>query len=124
MTIGKVKTMPVPKEFASFFKRLVDKSRKSEINWRATGQPDAFRVDFADFAIDAAQESDKRIRVRVLNDAGVCVADFAVDDDDDDWLGAVGLINSAKRTVLKVDQTMRRAMEELAKEGVVGEGSS
>ena len=28
--------MAIPKEFMAFFLRLVDKSRKSEVNWKAT----------------------------------------------------------------------------------------
>jgi len=34
----------------------------------------------------------------------------------------VSLINSASRKVTKVDVTVRRAMEELAKDGPIGEG--
>jgi hypothetical protein len=43
--------MPVPTELRAFFNNLVEKSKKSEINWEAHGGPDAYRVRFADFSI-------------------------------------------------------------------------
>jgi hypothetical protein len=116
------RTMPVPIEFGPLFTSLVDKSRRSEINWAATARPNVYRVRFPDFSIVVSQEGGHRgtVRVQLLNDQGEPSADIAVDDRDDEWLGAVGLFNSAERKVLKVGRTMRRAMEELEKQGVVG----
>ena len=59
--------------------------------------------------------------IELLNDQGQPAATIAVDDRDDEWLGAVSLINSANRKVSKIDQTMSRAMEELAKDGAIGQ---
>lgn len=112
--------MPVPKELLPFFTRLVDKSKKSEINWQTTGQPEAFRVTFPDMAIAIALEGDRLVRIKLLNDQGLAAAEMVVDDGEDEWLGAVSLINSAKRKVMRIDQTMQRAMEELGKDGPVG----
>ena len=113
--------MPVAKELVPFFTRLVEKSKKSEINWRDTGQADAFRVTFRDMAVTIEMEGNRLVRIQLLNDRGDVVEVITVDDDDDEWLGAVGLINSAKRKVTKKDVTMRRVMEELAKDGPIGE---
>ena len=118
--------MPVPTEFTPFFTSLVDKSKKSEINWEATGQPDAYRVRFSDFSISVSQENGQppSIRVQLLNDQGQPTVVMSIDDGDDEWLGAVGLMNSADRKVRKIGRTMQRAMEELGKQGPVGlEGS-
>jgi hypothetical protein len=69
-----------------------------------------------------SQEAGHRgsVRVQLRNDQGEPSAVISVDDRDDEWLGAVGFFNSAERKVLKVGRTMRRAMEELEKHGVVG----
>ena len=113
--------MPVPEEFLPFFTSLVDKSRKSEINWEEMGQSDAYRVRFSDFSISVSQEGDKPIvRIQLFNDHGGPTAVITVNDEDDEWLGAVGLINSAERKVRKLGQTLQRAMEELGKEGPIG----
>jgi hypothetical protein len=114
--------MPVPIEFRPLFTSLVDKSRRSEINWEATAQPNVYRVRFPDFSIVVSHEGGHRgsVRVQLLNDQGEPSAVISVDDRDDEWLGAVGLFNSAERKVLKVGRTMRRAMEELERQGVVG----
>jgi len=114
--------MPVPIEFMPFFTSLVDKSRMSEINWEATGRPDAYRVRFSDFSIVVSQKGDRptSIRVQLLNDQGEPTAVITIDDRDEEWLGAVGLFNSADRKVRKLGRTMRRAMEELGKQGAIG----
>jgi hypothetical protein len=114
--------MPVPIEFMAFFTSLVDKSRQSEINWEATGQPDTYRVRFSDFSIQVSQKdgTPPSIRVQLLNDRGEPTAVLSIDDRDDEWLGAVGLFNSADRKVRKLGRTMRRAMEELGKRGPIG----
>jgi len=113
--------MPVPAELRPFFTSLVDKSRRCEINWEATGRADSFRVRFSDFSIVVAQEGDKPfVHVQLLNDRGDVTAAIRVDDKDEEWIGAVGLINSAARKVKKIGHTMRRAMEELGKDGLVG----
>ncbi len=114
--------MAIPKDFMAFFLRLVDKSRKSEVNWVATDRTDAFRVTFSDMAISISLEGDEPIvRIQLLNNEGDPAAAMTVDDGDDEWLAAMSLINSANRKVTKIDETMRRAMEELGKEGTVGE---
>lgn len=114
--------MPVPKHLMAFFLRLVDKSKKAEINWEATGQPDAFRVTFADVAISISLEGNKPlVRIQLLNDRGDPAAVITVDDGDDEWIGAMSLINTANRKVTKIDKTMQRAMEELGREGTVGQ---
>ena len=51
--------MPVPTELRSFFTNLVEKSKRSEINWEANGGPDAYQVRFADFAIGIRQDETK-----------------------------------------------------------------
>ena len=81
--------MPVPTEFMPFFTSLVDKSKKSEINWEATGQPDAYRVRFSDFSISVSQENGQppSIRVQLLNDQGQPTVVMSIDDGDDEWLG-------------------------------------
>jgi hypothetical protein len=113
--------MPVPEEFQPFFTSLVDKSRRSEINWEAIGQSDAYRVTFSDFSISISQDGDKPVvRIQLFNDHGGPTATITVDDGDDEWLGAVGLINSAERKVRKLGQTLQRAMEELGREGPIG----
>lgn len=114
--------MPVPIEFRPFFTSLVDKSRRSEINWEATGRPAAYRVRFPDFSIVVSEEGDKptSIRVQLLNDQGEPTAVISVDDRDEEWLGAVGLFNSADRKVRKLGTTLGRAMEELGKRGAIG----
>ena len=114
--------MAIPKEFMAFFLRLVDKSRKSEVNWEATGGKDTVRVTFSDIAINISLVGDKpEVRIQLLNDEGVPAAVMSVDDGDDEWLAAMSLINSANRRVTKIDRTMQRAMEELGKEGTVGQ---
>ena len=113
--------MPVPTELRPFFSRLVEKSKRSEVNWRPGDRPEAFRVTFPDVAIHAWQDGERRIRIELLNDRGDTAASIAVEFGDEEWIGAVALINSAGRKVSKLDTTMRRAMEELAKEGPVGE---
>lgn len=115
--------MPVPKELMQFFSKLVDKSKKSEINWQATGQSDAYRVTFPDMAISISLEGTKLVRIQLLNDQGEPAAAIAVNDGDEEWLGAISLINSANRKVTKIDTTMRRALEELGKDGAIGEKS-
>ncbi|MGD8289983.1 MAG: hypothetical protein PVJ80_17465 [Gemmatimonadota bacterium] len=114
--------MPVPIEFKSFFTSLVDKSRRSEINWESTSEPDVYRVRFTDFSIVVSQTVGRSpsVRVQLLNDRGEPTAVISVDDQDDEWLGAVGLFNSADRKVRKLGRTMRRAMEELEKQGPIG----
>jgi hypothetical protein len=114
--------MPVPIEFMPFFTSLVDKSRQSEINWEATSRPEVYRVRFSDFSIVVSQDGGKppSVCVQLLNDQGEPTAVISIDDRDDEWLGAVGLFNSADRKVRKLGRTMRRAMEELGKHGSIG----
>jgi hypothetical protein len=114
--------MPVPIEFMPFFTSLVDKSRKSEINWEATGRRGEYRVRFSDFSIVVSEEGGKpsSIRIQLINDQGEPTAVISIDDRDEEWLGAVGLFNSADRKVRKLGRTMRRAMEELGKQGAIG----
>jgi len=114
--------MPVPIEFMPFFTSLVDKSRKSEINWEATAQPNTYRVRFSDFSIVVSEEAGRptSIHVQLLSDTGDATAVISIDDRDEEWLGAVGLFNSADRKVRKLGRTMRRAMEELEKQGSIG----
>lgn len=116
--------MPVPNELMPFFQNLVEKSKKSEINWEATGPRDSFAVRFPDFSIRIAQEGQKpSVVVRLLNDEGVVVTEFKVSDQEEEWIMAVSLINSADRKVRKAGRTLQRAMEELSKSGLVGLGS-
>ena len=116
--------MPVPTELMPFFKQLVEKSKRSEINWEAAGRPDAYAVRFPDFAIQIIQEGTKpSVLVRLHNDDGNVVTDFKVTDRDDEWIMAVSLINSADRMVRKAGRTLQRAMEELGKTGLVGLGA-
>lgn len=114
--------MPVPKDFMPFFTGLVDKSRRSEIHWEATAHPNAHRVRFPDFSIVVSEEggSPPSIRVELINDRGEPTAVLRIDNRDDQWLGAVGLFNSADRRVRKLGRTLHRAMEELGKRGPVG----
>jgi hypothetical protein len=113
--------MPIPEDLKPFFSSLVAKSKKLEINWEATGNADSFRVTFSDFAIGISQEGSKPVvRIQLLNDTGDIASEMTVDDGDDDWLGALSLINTAKRKVTKIDRSLQRAMEELGKEGTVG----
>jgi len=60
------------------------------------------------------------ICVQLLNDRGETTAVITVDDRDEEWLGAVGLFNSADRKVRKLGRTMRRAMEGLGKQRAIG----
>lgn len=116
--------MPVPNELMPFFQNLVEKSKKSEINWESAGGRDAYLVRFPDFSIRIAQESHKpHVVVRLHNDAGDLVSEFKVNDQEDEWIMAVSLINSADRTVRKAGRTLQRAMEELGKAGVIGLGA-
>lgn len=117
--------MPIPEDLRPFFSKLVDKSKKMEINWEATGQKDSFRVTFSDIAITVSLEGNKPpVRIQLLNDKGDPAAVITVDDADDDWISAMSLINSANRKVTKIEKTMLRAMEELGKEGPVGQEPS
>ena len=43
-----------------------------------------------------------------------------IEKEDDEWIGAVSLINSADLKVRKVGRTLGRAMEELSKQGPIG----
>ena len=117
--------MPIPEDLNPFFSMLVDKSRKLEINWEATGEADSFRVTFSDIAISISLEGNKPfVRIQLLNDKGDPATVITVDDGDEEWLGAMSLINSANRKVRKIDQSLQRAMEELGKEGTVGQEPS
>jgi len=116
--------MPVPTELAPFFKNLVDKSKKSEINWEAAHQPDSYVVRFPDFSIQISQDGTKPyVAIQLHNDEGAMVTDFKVNSQDAEWIGAVSLINSADRKVRKAGRTLQRAMEELGKTGVIGLGA-
>lgn len=113
--------MPVPIELRPFFTNLVDKSKKSEINWEADSGSDAYRVRFAEFAIGIQQDqTNHSVRIQLFNDRGDSTAVIKVDKEDDDWIGAVSLINSAGLKVRKVGRTLSLAMEELGKEGPIG----
>jgi hypothetical protein len=113
--------MPVPLELKPFFTGLVEKSRKSEINWEANGGSDAYRVRFEDFAIGISQDQrTSTVRVQLLNDRGEPTAVINVEKGDDEWIGAVSLINTADLKVRKVGHTLGRAMEELGRAGLVG----
>ncbi len=117
--------MPVPKDMMTFFSRLVEKSKKSEINWKATTDTDTFIVTFPDLSITISLVGEKPVvRVQLLNDEGAPTSVITVDDADDEWIAAMSLINSANRKVRKIDQTMLHAMEELGKDGPVGEEST
>ena len=116
--------MPVPTELMPFFQNLVEKSKKSEINWEAAGRPDAYTVRFPDFAIQIVQEGTKPyVLIRLHNDDGMAVTDFKVTNQDEEWIMAVSLINSADRKVRKAGRTLQRAMEELGKTGLIGLGA-
>ena len=113
--------MPVPTELRPFFNNLVEKSKKSEINWEANGEPDAYRVRFADFSIGIDQDERKpSVRIRLLNDREEPTAVITVEKADEEWIGAISLINSAGLKVRKVGRTLGRAMEELGKKGPIG----
>ncbi|NNF13453.1 MAG: hypothetical protein HKN72_09525 [Gemmatimonadetes bacterium] len=116
--------MPVPTELRPFFTSLVDKSRKSEINWEADGHSDAYRVRFTDFAIGISQDERKPVvLVRLFNDREEPTTVIEVTQADEEWIGAVSLINSANLKVRRVGQTLHRALEELGKDGPIGLGS-
>ncbi len=113
--------MPVPQELKPFFTQLVDKSKRLEINWEAGARSDAFRVRFTDFSIAVSQEGRaSSVRVQLLNEDGYVTADFTVDDKDDEWIMAVALTNSADRKVRNAGRTLRRALEELGRDGPIG----
>ncbi|MDH3206935.1 MAG: hypothetical protein OEO79_09995 [Gemmatimonadota bacterium] len=86
------------------------------------GPPRRLSRSFLRFSIVVSQEGHKAasIRVQLLNDRGEHTAVISIDDRDEEWLGAVGLFNSADRKVRKLGRTMRRAMEELGKRGAIG----
>ena len=116
--------MPVPTELKEFFTNLVEKSRRSEINWEAEGPADTYRVRFPDFAIVVAQDQQRpAVRMQLLNDRGGATTIITVEKGDEEWLAAVSLINSANRKIRKVDHTLRRALEELQKDGAIGLGA-
>ena len=113
--------MPVPIELRPFFTNLVEKSKKAEINWEADTESDAYRVRFAEFAIGIHQDqASHSVHIQLLNDRGDPTAVIKVDKEDDDWIGAVSLINSADLKVRKVGRTLGLAMEELGKPGPIG----
>lgn len=113
--------MSVPTELRQFFTSLVEKSKKSEINWEAHGGPNSYRVRFSDFAIRVSQDEQRpSVKIQLLNDRGEPTAVIDVRKEDEDWIRAVSLINSAHLKVRKVGQTLGRAMEELGKSGAVG----
>ena len=113
--------MAVQTELKPFFNGLVEKSKRAEINWEAAGPKDSYRVRFSDFSIAIDQDPHRpMVRIQLLNDAGEATAVITVGKEDEEWIGAVSLINSADRTVRKVGQTLSRAMEELGKEGAIG----
>lgn len=113
--------MPVPTELRPFFTSLVEKSKRSEINWEAHGGPHSFRVRFNDFGIRVSQDEQRpSVRIQLLNDRGEPTAVIDVRKEDEDWIRAISLINSANLKVRKVGQTLGRAMEELGKPGAVG----
>ncbi len=115
--------MPVPTELRSFFDSLVEKSRRSEINWESDGVSDSYRVRFADFTIAIrADEARPAVFIQLLNDQGEQATVITVQQGDEQWIGAVSLINSANLKVRKVGETLRRALEELEKEGPIGLG--
>lgn len=117
--------MPVPTELRPFFTGLVEKSRKSEINWEADGRGDAYRVRFDDFAIGISQDERKpEVLVRLYNDRDEPTTVITVNQGDEEWIGAISLINSANLKVRKVGQTLRRAMEELGRDGPIGLGKA
>ena len=116
--------MPVPAELRPFFTNLVEKSKRSEINWEAEQRADAYRVRFPDFSIVVSQDSHRHsVQLQLLNDRGGATTVLSVEKGDEEWLAAVSLINSANRKVRKIDHTLRRAMEELSKSGAVGLGA-
>ncbi len=113
--------MPVPTELRPFFTSLVEKSKKSEINWEANGGPNSYRVRFDDFAISVSQDDQRPlVRIQLLNDRSEPTAVIDVRKEDEDWIRAISLINSADLKVRKVGQTLGRAMEELSKSGAIG----
>ena len=114
--------MPVGKELKPFFTGLVEKSKRMEINWEATGQPGTYCVVFSDIAIRVFLEGERHVHVQLLNDKGDPATAIKVSEGDDEWLAATSLINSANRAVTRIDKSMQRAMEELAKEGLIGRG--
>ena len=116
--------MSVPTELRPFFTSLVEKSRRSEINWESDGRRDAFRVRFADFAIGVSQDASRpAVDVQLYNDHGEPTTVITVQKGDEEWIGAVSLINSANLKVRKVGRTLNRALEELGREGPVGLGA-
>ena len=115
--------MPVPIELRPFFAGLVDKSRRGEIRWEADGKTDAFRARFSRFSIAIRQDERKpAVHVELRNDQGQPASIITVDQGDEEWIGAVSLINSANLKVRKVGETLRYAMAELEKEGTIGLG--
>ncbi len=115
--------MPVPTELRPFFDGLVEKSRKSEINWEAGGAAGTYRVRFPDFSIVISQDERKpAVMVHLLNDRGDPATVITVAQGDEEWIGAVSLINTANLKVRRVGETLRSAMEELSKEGPIGLG--
>lgn len=113
--------MPIPIELRPFFTNLVEKSKKSEINWEADSGSAAYRVRFAEFAIAIDQDqANHSVRIQLLNDRGDSTAVINVSKEDDDWIGAVSLINSADLKVRKVGRTLSLAMEALDQPGLIG----
>lgn len=113
--------MPIPRELTPFFNRLVEKSKRLEINWEGNGRRGSYRVRFPDFSIEVAQDGHASpVRIQLRNGDGHATSDFRVSDRDDEWIGAVALVNSADRKVHKAGETLRRAMEELGRPGAIG----
>ena len=111
----------MPAELRPFFTSLVEKSKRSEINWEADEGPDTYRVRFTDFVIRISQDERKPVvRVELLNDRGEPTAVVDVEKEDEEWIPAVSLINTADLKVRKVGRTLGRAMEELGKQGPIG----
>lgn len=117
--------MPVPTELRPFFAGLVEKSKKSEINWEANGGPNSYRVRFDDFAIRVSQDDQRpAVRIQLLNEDNAPTAVIDVRKEDEDWIRAISLINSADLKVRKVGKTLGRAMEELSRAGAIGLGAA
>ena len=76
---------------------------------------------FSDFAIGISQDDpNAAVTIKLVNDRGEPTAVISVGRADDEWIGAVSLINSADLKVKKVGQTLGRAMEELGRAGTIG----
>jgi hypothetical protein len=108
--------MAVPEIYSKILRKLSDKAKKGEVDWKSTSGEGVFLVNFKDFSLSVGliYDNEEFIYFQLRDNRGKDIDFFKVSENDPKWGDlAFELYNGARRKALKVDEAVEIIGKEL-----------